>query len=535
MNKIAGYLNEHLLGEVSSAKSLRKKYASDGGILTITPEIIAFPKVTNDIRKVARFTWQLAEKGHVVPVTVRGLGGDVTGASIGKGIIIDTSLYLNRILNIMVKDRLVHVQPGVTIRSVSDVLKWQGLSLPGTFARRLQNATLGGLVANASVGVRASVASTVKKLEVVLANGDTIETGRISRRDVSKKLGLQTFEGEVYRKLEGLFEDNEELIKKIAADPTPDTTGYKYLTDVRRKDGSFDLTPLFIGSQGTLGIISEMVLKTDFYSANNTHALVIADSIQTARDLAERVFDLAPAELTIFDGSLYRRAEKQGVHFQLLGEADTVGAVLYVRFNDFSERAQTTKIKKLRKLISKIGMGMVDSLGQNVEDDYVAAASIGNALILAASDDHVALPVLNGAYIPQNRREEFEIAVGELAAKHHLEMPLSLNLLTGTYDVFPLLKLDSVSDKQKLFKTISDYATLVDHCDGAYTSDGAEGRLKANAAWALLDDEQAALFEQVRQIFDPFETLNPGVKQKNDIRTLVAALRTSYESAEAIS
>lgn len=98
MNKIAQYLNEHLVGEVSSLRSVRRRFSQDGSVLTVTPEIVHFPKVTNDIRKVARFAWQLAEKGHVMGITVRGAGADTTGAAIGKGVIVNTSAHLNTIL-----------------------------------------------------------------------------------------------------------------------------------------------------------------------------------------------------------------------------------------------------------------------------------------------------------------------------------------------------------------------------------------------------------------------------------------------------
>ena len=68
----------------------------------------------------------------------------------------------------------------------------------------------------------------------------------------------------------------------------------------------------------------------------------------------------------------------------------------------------------------------------------------------------------------------------------------------------------------------------------AFTADGAEGRLKANAAWATLDEAHARLYEQVREIFDPFGTLNPGVKQKTELRSLVATLRSTYDSASVL-
>lgn len=533
MNKIAVYLNQHLLGEVTSAKSLRKLYATDGSILNIDPEIVAFPRVTNDIRKIARFTWQLAEKGHTLGVTVRGYGGDATGAAIGKGIVIDTSKQLDSIIEVAVKDRLVHVQPGAALSLIEEALRWQGLTVPGAFHRGMRRISVGGAIANDSLGVNGSIADSIKRLEVVLANGDVIETGRFNKRDINKKLGLQTFEGEIYRKLEGLLEDNEELIKKIAADTVRDNTGYKRIADIKGKDGSFDLTPLFIGSQGTLGIISEAVLRADFLSMNEIHAVVTTDSLQTARDIGEKIIELQPAELSVIDGELLRRATKNGSQFPILGSVEQTGAVVYVRFSDFKDHSQQKKLKKLRKLLSKTNMGLIDSTERDAED-FRALTVIGQILQLGSSDESIAIPLINGASVPSNRCEEFETALKELGDKHHVELPTEFNVISCTYTVHPLLKLDSVSDKQKLFKLLTDYASLIDRCGGAFTADGAEGRVKANAAWAILNDEEARLYEQVRQIFDPFGTLNPGVKQPNEVRTLVAALRSSYDVASIL-
>lgn len=533
MNKIATYLNEHLLGEASSSKAMRRRMSRDNSILTMTPEIVVFPRVTNDIRKVARFTWQLAEKGHPMGVTARGFGADTTGAAIGKGVIVDTTTHLDSIITLASKDRLIHVQPGVSLRTVTEALRWQGLSLPGVPDDSCHS-TVGGVVAsNAGAGLQ-TVSDVVDKLEIVLANGDVIETGRVSRHDVSKKLGLQTFEGEIYRKLSGLIEDNEELLNQMAKDMTRDNTGYRGIASVRQKDGSMDLTPLFIGSQGTLGIISEIVLKTEFYSQDATAAVIMTTGTEQARDIADRLTELSPSQLLTLDGELVNRAHSYGKIFGVLGTEEVAGTVVYVEFSDFSDRARAHKLKKLRKLIQKWGIGMVDSANRDLAE-FHQLRDAAEATRRMADDDKVTLPVIDGAFVPFDRREEFANLVTELADKQHIEMPMKVNMLTGTMDVYPQLKLDVVSDKQKIFRLMSAYAELVHRCNGAFVSDGAEGRLKANAAWSVLDDNEVALFEAIRAIFDPFGTMNPGVKQKNDVRTLVASLRTSYDTTDFVA
>lgn len=533
MNKIATYLNQHLLGEASSAKAVRKRFSRDGSILTITPEIVVFPRVTNDIRKVARFTWQLAEKGHKMGVTIRGSGGDTTGAAIGKGITIDMSAHLRSIITIAAKDRLAHVQPGIPLEVIEHALRWQGLTLAQQ-PDDLCHTTVGGAIASGLLGASGSFSDAIEKLEVVLANGDVIETGRVSKNDVNKKLGLQTFEGELYRKLSGLFEDNEELLTQIAQNRTMNTTGYPAITRVRQKDGSYDLTPLFVGSQGTLGFISEVVLKTEYYSDQATAALIVLDTPELARDLGDRVAELTPSRLVSIDGALINRVAGYGKQLSLIGEQTVDGAVLLVVFGDASDRAQQHKLKKLRKLTKKLNITTIDSTDHEL-DGFLQLLDLPQVLARMAEDDGVDIPLLDGAYVPADRREEHAQAVAELASKQHVDLPSISNLLTGTVTYYPSLKLHSVSDKQKLFRLLNEYAVIVSRCGGAYTSDGAEGRLKANASLGAMDEAEVGLYEQVRAIFDPFGTMNPGVKQKNELRTLVANLRTSYDTTDFLA
>src|SRR5688572_6001752 len=106
MSKVASYLQEHLRGEVVFSSAARAHFSHDASILKITPEIIVFPYNLSDIRKLARFTWQLAEKGHTLPITPRGGGTDTTGGAIGKGAVLSLPVHMDEILEFDTKQKL---------------------------------------------------------------------------------------------------------------------------------------------------------------------------------------------------------------------------------------------------------------------------------------------------------------------------------------------------------------------------------------------------------------------------------------------
>src|SRR5581483_6485669 len=97
-SKVAHYLQEHLVGEVISSSDARQHFATDCSILQQAPALIVYPKNENDIRKTARFSWQLAERGRLIPLTARGSGTDQTGAAIGSGMLLVFPAHMNRIL-----------------------------------------------------------------------------------------------------------------------------------------------------------------------------------------------------------------------------------------------------------------------------------------------------------------------------------------------------------------------------------------------------------------------------------------------------
>lgn len=532
MSKVATYLQEHILGEVTTSPAVLAALSRDHSPLQITPEMVVYPRVTNDIRKAARFAWQLAEKGHAMPITPRGAGSDETGGAIGKGMIISLAAHMNGLLEFDAKQKLVRVQPGLSIDSLASALSLQGMMIPA-FAMLPAYGTIGGVVA-ANVngplsGKYGGVGRWVSQLEVVLANGDILQTERLSKHVLNKKKGLQTLEGEIYRTIDNLIEDNAQLIADKVGYDERDTTGYSALASVKQKDGSFDLTPLLIGSQGTLGIISEMIMKTEFMSATMGVAAIAFSSIEAARDAIDQLDSLEPAMLEIYDGAFFNLAAARGKNYKFIMNAGgDVGAVVVVGFDDFSERSRIKKLKRIEKLLNKLEVYIEAADGDDAVD-LRALCEVTAFAVTPESRSESAPPVIDGVSVPRERAEEFMAAARDLAEKYGVIMPIHGRMLDNTYYARPILQLYKVGDKQKIFKLLDEYTNLVGYFGGHLIGNGSEGRLKARFAYKQLDPEVTALFEAVKAVFDPQGILNPGVKQPLEARQLVPHLRSDYD------
>lgn len=538
MSKVAEYLNEHLQGEVTTNSQVRRKFSSDGSVLALTPEMVVYPRVTSDIRKVARFCWQLAEKGHPLAITARGGGSDTTGAAIGNGVIVNTQAHMNEIFELDPKQKLVRIQPGVTFKALNDALKLQGLYIP-SYPDSSSYSTIGGAIANNASGILSgkygATSSWVYQLEVVLANGEILQTGRLSKRDVGKKMGLQTFEGEIYRGIDKLFADNKEVIENLSSN-IRDNTGYN-IADVRNKDGSVDLTPLFVGSQGTLGVISEIIMKADLIPLKPLVAAIAFSEHDTARDSLDMLRSLDPSVLELIDGRMFERASARGNRYQFYSQAldqVEVAAVVLVEFDNGNDHTKKKIAKKITKYLKDM---KVFSVFENQAEKVVELQQLRNVTslpLLPYQDGFCSPPVLDGAWIPPERLEAFSRALTDLETKLHLDLPLCGHAGDNVYFVRPELNLEKVSDRQKIFKLLSEWATIVDAHNGALVGESCEGRLKSPFAYQGVDQPTLELFDSLKSIFDPMNILNPGVKVQMQVKKLLEILRPNYDGTDFV-
>ena len=536
MSKITNYLNEHLAGDVVSDDNTRRQFSTDGSVLSVVPSLVVHPRVADDIRRIARFTWRLAERGQILPLTARGNGTDPTGAAIGRGTILSFPAHMNRIMEFDLKYRMVRVEPGITMEALSQAVSTHNMCLP-IESDRSRAMTVGGALATNLAGRRFAkygcMRDWVDKLEVVLSNGEIIQTGRISKRELNEKKGLQTLEGEIYRAVDSLIEDNADVVDQIANSPSLDASYYA-LDMVKGEDGSFDLTPLFLGSQGTLGIISQAILK--LMDSPLTTGMIVAaiDGDENLADLTNRLLELEPSALEFIDG------ETLNLVHDITGNEPwdfiTNKLPYAMMFVEFDDKATNRKLKKATKIMESVG---ITDVKVAVDSDEIESAMTLYDSVSAISNFYdkgaAAIPLLTDIAVSPEDVFDVVAEIRSILKRNHVEAGVWGNLGSGTISVRPIINLANLGQRQITFRLLDQIGAAISGVNGSLTGTNGSGRLLSPWTRAQHDKATAEVVNQLKKIFDPYSILNSGVADdglsRNDV---LAILRQDYRQSRFI-
>lgn len=533
MSKVAQYLQEHLQGEVMTTPGVRRFFATDGSVFSVTPSMVVYPRNENDVRKTARFTWQLAERGRVIPITGRGLGTDQGGAAVGEGIMMVFPAHMNRILELDGKSGDVIVEPGINYGKLQQTLHTHNRFLP-PFPSSMEYSTIGGAVSNNAAGEKTikygATRNYTKALRVVLANGEVIETKRLTKRELSKKMGLTSFEGEIYRSLDALIEENKRIIGDMGIKVTKNSAGYA-LGEVKRKDGSFDLTPLLVGSQGTLGLVSEVSLSTEIYNPATTLIAAFFDDLRVAEEavLELRKLPEIPSAMELVDENLLKFLDEHNPN-QLKGivEKPFHKLIVLIEFDNANVRVQKKLAKKAVKILNHY------QVPYELETDDLAKEQLWKirhsaAAVISHSEGNLkALPIIEDGVVPVERFQDYLKGVYALFDKYKLQAAVWGHAGNANLHMQPFLDLSQIGDRQKVFKIIDEYYSMVISLGGSTSGEHSDGRLRAPYLKKLYGDDIYGLFEKVKTVFDPYGTLNPGVKIGVTVEDIKPLLRSEY-------
>ncbi|MBR3329092.1 FAD-binding oxidoreductase [Candidatus Saccharibacteria bacterium] len=506
MGKIAKYLNQLTVGNVFDNPEILETYSMDHSVLKVKPKLVAFPESTADIQKLMKFFDQLALKDIKVAITARGSGFDEGGADLSSGIIISTE-KINKLLEIDPRERLVRVQSGITLKELNTALSVSGLTIP---IDGKDGETIGGLISNSSkdecFGKYGGIMNYVERIEVILANGDCLQTERLKKYAVAKKAVEKTLEGEIYRKISKILKENDDLIVALEKQ-NKNLYGYPNVVHVKKRE-TLDLMPLFFGAQGTLGIITEIILKAVPLRTKSIRAVATFKEIDTAVNYMKMVADLSPRKLNVYDLKIIMEARESGKNLDGVIKRLDDG---YAVFASFDEKRNGC-LKKLEAIKEKLPRNAKFIF--EAPENQTTLNEFENSLInyLGHVKNGERVPILTDFYLPTYNLKNFLEDLRVLEEKLELDLALFGSFNSSTYSLRPKFNLEDENFNRKATAFLKAGAYIIDRQGGSLTGGTPEGRLKAVVTNVEMSDAEKNLYEKIKSVFDKNEILNPDVK-----------------------
>lgn len=521
MSKLTKYLNQHIVGNVFDRPSICATYASDRSILKIAPRMVALPETTDDLCKLVRFSNQLAMREFRLPITMRGGGTDKTGAAIGDGVVVSTE-KMNHIEEIDVRGRLVRVQPGLTLGALNSALALQGLCLPVEYDPA---ATIGGLIANCpnddASGRHGGIYHYVERAEVVLSSGDVVQLAPYNFRAVETKTQSTSFEGALYRRVEEILDRYGDTITDRSMRPF-DAAGYANITQIKRTR-ALNLLPLMFASQGTLGIIADIILRIEVMPPEKHRLVVVLHDLKSLFRFLNYADELDPCLLKIFDERILQAAAAYGNQPELLRHKVDEGWLVLVGFDD----RRFKSLKKVQHCIDVLPPGSFAI--PEMPDNSIDFEEFQTVLMSFLNDDTSGerLAIADDVYIPHYKLNDFIAGLKVLEETLGIELPLFGSYATSNYNVRPLIDYASIEGRRLALAFLRQYSDLVRSCEGSLTGGSPEGRVKSLPSSINMTEDERQLYLEIKEAFDPHNIFNPGVKLSPELKSTVRQLRTT--------
>ncbi|MBR5647414.1 FAD-binding oxidoreductase [Candidatus Saccharibacteria bacterium] len=519
MGEIARYLNQLIVGNVFDSPEVLETYSTDRSVLKIKPRAVAFPESTDDICRLMRFCYQLAAKDIKIPVTAYGSGLDEMGADLSRGLVISTE-KLNKLLEADRRERLVRVQAGITLKELNTALSMNGLTVP---ISGHDFETIGGLISNCpaddSAGKYGGIMNYVERIEIVLPNGECLQTDRFNARWIKRKTSEKTLEGDIYRKIKKVLEANETLLNEIKKTPRS-LSGYSNVIYIKRRN-TMDLMPLVFGAEGTLGIISEVILRAIPIKKPASRVVASFDSFKAASKFLDFASKLNPREINLYDANIIKTAEETGKKFNAITKKLEDGYVVTAKFD---KRNCAKKILNLKKMLPRNTQIIVDDTNSKISFEELENA-LTSYLYCPKNGERV--PLLTDFYVPKENlaglAEDLEI----LREKLGLDLALYGSYTSANYNLRPIFDPTEEDFNKKAMAFLRAGAYIIKRQGGSLAGGSPEGRVKALVTNSEMPAGRKDFYLEIKAIFDRYDIVNPDAKLGADSRYTLNHFRTT--------
>lgn len=533
--EIKEQLKKLIEGEVLDDNESRKIYSRDASLFEVWPELIVWPKNSDDVSRIVKFVAdkksENPERYAKLSVTARAAGSCMSGGSLSESIVLDFTKHMNKFV-VEPNSQTAEVELGVFYRDFETETLKHDLILPCYTASK-NLCALGGMIGNNCAGEKTlaygKMENYIEELEVVLSDGSVKIFKSVSRPEALRKSHEHTHEGAIYERMLRLIDENRETIIEAKPKVSKNSAGY-YLWNIERQ-GLFDLTKILVGSQGTLGIITKAKIRLVKTKPKSKLLVVFMKDLNGLGDLVNTILQYGPESVESYDDSTMKLAMRflpelinlmksrlLGIMWSFLPEAFmalTSGVpklVLLAEFAGDNELEIQTKLEKLKAEVTKAGFkSRITKNASDAEKYWTIRRESFNLLRKHIRGKRTA-PFIDDICVEPKYLPEFLPKLRKILDEAKFVYTIAGHAGNGNFHIIPLMDMTEHKNRALIPYLSEKVYSLVKEYGGSITAEHNDGLVRTPYLGMMFSPKILTLFAETKKIFDPLSIFNPGKK-----------------------
>ena len=549
-DKLIDEIKKSIDGDVAVDGETLNEFSHDASIFEVKPELVVFPKNSSDVKALVTFVNSHKKDSPNLSLTGRSAGTDMSGGALNNSIIVSFQKYFDHIKS--VKNNVGTVEPGVYYRNFEDETLKHDLIFPSYPASR-EICAIGGIINNNSGGEKSleygKTENYIESMKVILSDGNEYAFHALGKKELAKKMGKRDFEGGIYKKMFKLIAENYDVLQKAKPAVSKNSAGYFLWNVYDKKKEVFDLTKLFCGAQGTLGLLTEVTLKLVPVKRFSEMMIIFLPNLDHLSEVVKKVMPYEPESFETYDDHTLKLAIKffasfakkmgtknfilTGWHFLpefwMMLSGGVPKLVLQVEFAGDERKILTDKIAALKSAISFLGLKTRVAPTKAAQKKYWLIRRESFNLLRHKIKDKHASPFIDDFAVRPEFLEEFLPKLNGIFAKYpHLIYTIAGHLGDGNFHIIPLMKIEDPQERELIPKLSEEVYGLVLKYEGTITAEHNDGLIRTPFLKKMYGEEINRLFERTKKIFDPENIFNPGKKIGGDLDFAMKHIRLHW-------
>ncbi|MGD2159514.1 MAG: FAD-binding and (Fe-S)-binding domain-containing protein, partial [Anaerolineales bacterium] len=487
----------------------RLLYSTDASIYQMLPVGVALPRDADEVSAAVEIAGD-----HNVPVLPRGGGSSLAGQAVGHALVLDLSRHMNEILQVDPEGGTVRTQPGITLGRLNKQLRQHGL-MYGPDPASGDRATLGGIVGNNSTGAHSIIYGMthdhVLGVDMVLSDGSRARFESFGRdwEAQGRRPGL---EGRIYQKVAAILEDYHEEIDTRYPRTFRHVAGYNLHQLASRLNPN--LAALIVGSEGTLGVVTEMTLNLVPIPKFKRLAMVHFSELRAAMEAVPFILDSEPTAIEVLDKMMLDLVRDRIEYRRLLTFVeDDPQVVLLVEYAGESEAELDAGIQRLRgalELFRHLGTVLVIS-DEREQANVWFVRKAGLGILMSIRGDAKPIPFIEDAAVPVEHLADYITQIYDYAYSVGVErVAMYAHASAGCIHVRPLVNLKTSDGVRQMRQIAEKSVDLVKSFGGTTSGEHGEGLARGEFSERLFGSRLVEAFREIKRVFDPQNLMNPG-------------------------